>query len=723
MADKEEGFVQPPTEIKVLIDKTADWVARQGDIFERKIITSQKDNPQFGFLHVGNPYFAYYQLKIREIRREELIAVEGDLESIDNAALEKIRFKKKFLGEVSDESVPAMNMKRKRETPVPNMENLRPPEMEVWLIEKPNISAQQDDIIKLAAQYIARNGRSFQNGLMEREHKNQMFDFLQPLHPLHGYFKKLMQDYTKVLLPDREMLPKLLAVNSNPKLIVEKIMNKIQWYRAQQRNMDKKRQEEEAERNAMAMIDWHDFVVVQTIDWEEDEEEEAPAPALPGVPASSVTPAGPVLPQQSIPPKKEEDDSVEMELDEEGDEELLSGQAKVLSGFDPRARPGISAPRFIAPGGHQVNLSEASEHMKIYLSNHQAREKIKKSAAAERDSNLADNSEMLNSLKEFAARRTDIFGDEEVGIGAKIGERKKKEVKPAWDGHTASATRVVQELVGGKIDEQIKAMHKTTTTATTTATSKIGPAVDDKAVPPAATIIRPGAPPGLATSQTPPGLGPAGVRTVAPPPGLGIQAPPPGMGYAAASHMAMHPMMGMGRGMMMGAPPGLAGAPPPGGLPTPAGLPMQRPAGLLRPPVDIAPAPVNMKSSMGGDDEPPSKRQKISDDNGLTLVPEREWLELHSDPVTVVIRVPQSDTKSPWPLHGQALRLQTPISETVRSLKELIGSTLNSMPVNKQKLRTEVLGYLKDNHTLAYYNFIDGQELELGIKERGGRKK
>lgn len=194
-------------------------------------MAEQKDNPQFAFLKVGNPYFAYYQFRVRDTRKEELIAIQGDTESIDNAALERLKFKKRYLGEdmnVEEEIVakPAIVTKKKKEfQPAP--QDLRPPEPDVWVIEKPNISARQDDIIKLSAQYVARNGRSFQTGLMDREARasiihlctlikqNPIFDFLQPFHPLHGYFKKLVQDYTKVLLPDRETLPKLQGYAAN----------------------------------------------------------------------------------------------------------------------------------------------------------------------------------------------------------------------------------------------------------------------------------------------------------------------------------------------------------------------------------------------------------------------------------------------------------------------------------------------------------------------------
>lgn len=45
------------------------------------------------------------------------------------------------------------------------------------------------------------------------------------------------------------------------------------------------------------------------------------------------------------------------------------------------------------------------------------------------------------------------------------------------------------------------------------------------------------------------------------------------------------------------------------------------------------------------------------------------------------------------------------------------------MPANKQKLKTEELGFLKETNTLAFYNAKDGFAVELTIKERGGRKK
>jgi len=54
------------------------------------------------------------------------------------------------------------------------------------------------DIVKLTAQFVARNGRQFLTSLMNREARNYQFDFLRPQHSLFQYFTRLLEQYTKV---------------------------------------------------------------------------------------------------------------------------------------------------------------------------------------------------------------------------------------------------------------------------------------------------------------------------------------------------------------------------------------------------------------------------------------------------------------------------------------------------------------------------------------------
>ena len=57
------------------------------------------------------------------------------------------------------------------------------------------------DVVKLTAQFVARNGRQFLTNLMNREQRNYQFDFLRPQHSLFNYFTKLVEQYTKVTIP------------------------------------------------------------------------------------------------------------------------------------------------------------------------------------------------------------------------------------------------------------------------------------------------------------------------------------------------------------------------------------------------------------------------------------------------------------------------------------------------------------------------------------------
>jgi hypothetical protein len=50
------------------VDKTASFVARNGPEFEQRIKQNELNNPKFTFLNSGDPYNAYYEHKVEEIR-------------------------------------------------------------------------------------------------------------------------------------------------------------------------------------------------------------------------------------------------------------------------------------------------------------------------------------------------------------------------------------------------------------------------------------------------------------------------------------------------------------------------------------------------------------------------------------------------------------------------------------------------------------------------------
>lgn len=116
---------------------------------------------------------------------------------------------------------------------------------------------------------------------MNREQKNFQFDFLRPQHSLFQYFTKLLEQYTKVLIPSKDLVPKLQVESCNMDKILEQVKYRSEWIKYQESQKRRDEEELERERVAYALIDWHDFVVVETVDYQQFEVGNFPAPTTP----------------------------------------------------------------------------------------------------------------------------------------------------------------------------------------------------------------------------------------------------------------------------------------------------------------------------------------------------------------------------------------------------------------------------------------------------------
>lgn len=104
--------------------------------------------------------------------------------------------------------------------------------------------------MKLTAQFVARNGRQFLTNLMNREQRNYQFDFLRPQHSLFQYFTKLLEQYTKILIPPKDLMAKL-KLESEPgrasmNVVLENVKYRANWLKHQE--AQKRREEEKIER-------------------------------------------------------------------------------------------------------------------------------------------------------------------------------------------------------------------------------------------------------------------------------------------------------------------------------------------------------------------------------------------------------------------------------------------------------------------------------------------
>ena len=253
------GVVLPPRDIRSIVEKTAGYVARNGPAFEDRIREKEKHNPKFSFLSAKDAYYPFYAWRLEEVREGRGTAVSAGR---------------------AGEAVPAQEPEKLKGPAAP-------PDFH-FSARMPNISAQDLDVVRLTALFVAKNGRSFMTTLSQKETRNYQFDFLRPQHSLYQFFSRLVDQYTLLLQSasaDGEKAKRArireLEENAKDKFhILGRAKQRAEWVKFQEEQKQKKEEEAEKERLEYAQIDWHDFVVVETVLFEEaDDQADLPPPA------------------------------------------------------------------------------------------------------------------------------------------------------------------------------------------------------------------------------------------------------------------------------------------------------------------------------------------------------------------------------------------------------------------------------------------------------------
>ncbi|PKU29611.1 splicing factor 3a subunit 1 [Limosa lapponica baueri] len=167
-----------------------------------------------------------------------------------------------------------------------------------------------------------RNGPEFEARIRQNEINNPKFNFLNPNDPYHAYYRHkvsefkegkaqepsaaipkvmqqqqsaqqqlpqkqkelsptVMQNMFQILIPPKGLLLKLKKEAENPKEVLDQVYYRVEWAKFQERERKKEEEEKEKERVAYAQIDWHDFVVVETVDFQPNEQGNFPPPTTP----------------------------------------------------------------------------------------------------------------------------------------------------------------------------------------------------------------------------------------------------------------------------------------------------------------------------------------------------------------------------------------------------------------------------------------------------------
>ncbi|KAI8831576.1 Pre-mRNA splicing factor PRP21 like protein-domain-containing protein [Chytridium lagenaria] len=307
--EKLGGLIYPPPEIRTVADATARYVAKHGGPFEERIRIDKKHDQKFCFLNPNDPYRAYYDFKLKEAR-------EGGAKASE-----------------TDKGTEKPMEKKVEEKPLPK----EPPAYD-FISEMPHISAQDLDVLRLTALFVARNGLQFQTSLAHREQRNFQFDFLRPNHSLYSYYRSLVSQYVKVLAPPKPLMATLQTTLQNKYTVLQRISSRVEYEQFIADQRKKAEEEADLERMAHAMIDWHDFVVVETVEFvEADEVLQLPPPIsimdLEGLSLSQKR-------SNSLFPPSRENDAGDMDIEEDEENDgKASSQPPNRAGFSQSLPP------------------------------------------------------------------------------------------------------------------------------------------------------------------------------------------------------------------------------------------------------------------------------------------------------------------------------------------------------------------------------------------------
>ena len=251
-----EGVVLPPKDVRAIVEKTAGYVARNGAVFEDRIREKEKSNPKFSFLVPGDAYAPFYQWRLVEIKEGRGSAVAAGRAGETAAEPEKPK---------------------------------GPPEPAAFHFSArmPIISAQDLEIVKQTAMFVAKRGKPFMTALSQREARNFQFDFLRPQHSLYQFFTRLVDQYTILLRPEgideatssKKLIAELERNVQNKYRVMERATQRAEWVKFQQKQKQQKEEQNQQEQIEYAQIDWHDFVVVETVEFtEHDDHADLPPP-------------------------------------------------------------------------------------------------------------------------------------------------------------------------------------------------------------------------------------------------------------------------------------------------------------------------------------------------------------------------------------------------------------------------------------------------------------
>ena len=378
----------------------------------------------------------------------------------------------------------------------------RPTEQHFILTYPESVSAEGLEVMKLVAQYVAVNGPAWQQALSNREGMDSaLLGFVETTHAHHGVYSQLLDQYARVLQRSKaegegETTVAMLGKETRAS-IMARVVARTEWEREEREARQRAEQNrkrgaaEEEEAAAVGEVDWDDFLVVQTILFQENAELLPPPLTLAQLKAlaalkdrqataeaaaRAVGTETLVKEDQTVPI----DEIQKQELAEESESQSYyaakasqSGIA-VVADYQPGAGTtvGVGVTRKCPICGLEIPVAEIEQHIKIETMSKRHIEHLAETAQG-RKSAMAPDDEIAANIKSFSRVRTDIFDTGSAAPEALLQKKRKVEEQSAgvvrWDGHSDSVDTAVN------LEAQISRIHATKGSSHNNDSPAIGP--------------------------------------------------------------------------------------------------------------------------------------------------------------------------------------------------------------------------------------------------------
>ena len=385
-------MIIPPPDLREYVDKTAKFVAQNGKEFEDRI--KGMGEAKFGFLQEDHPFYKYYMKQVDEFAlqiheesknkesepsKEPSIQVSSDAKEKDEAEEAKPQ---QVIEKAPTSSVIGIAARAVSRASHPGFNFCTITSDEDPILKE---SSQVIETMRTTARYAAVLGSSFVASVSTKEAHNPEFSFLKSSSSLFTYFESLVEQYKRVL--DWEDL--MGTLNSRYKNKMAVLDRTVQYSEAK-----RKGELEEAEKQldtrsstiAFYEIDWHDFVLVETITFDE-----------------------PIY-KTEIPAQRSNAGIEDMDVEDDRNDEKI----KIRKNYKPVVDAGVLKKSVVAlPDGRHINANELNEHMRVEMLDPKWQEQKNRFLEKQKVVPFVER-DISKNLANMATHRPDVFGRDEI---------------------------------------------------------------------------------------------------------------------------------------------------------------------------------------------------------------------------------------------------------------------------------------------------------------------